>query len=87
MAGHFLIVEARFYEDLGDALAEGAISAIEEAGGTFERVEVPGALEIPGQWPWRRHLTITLMVMWRLDVSSAVKQAIMIQSVMNQLEA
>lgn len=48
MAGHFLIVEARFYEDLGDALAEGAISAIEEAGGTFERVEVPGALEIPG---------------------------------------
>ena len=48
MAGHFLIVEARFYEDLGDALAEGAISAIEEADGTFERVEVPGALEIPG---------------------------------------
>lgn len=48
MAGHFLIVEARFYEDLGDALADGAISAIEEAGGTFERVEVPGALEIPG---------------------------------------
>ena len=48
MAGHFLIVEARFYEDLGDALADGAISAIEEAGGTFARVEVPGALEIPG---------------------------------------
>lgn len=47
MAGHFLIVEARFYEDLGDALADGAISAIEEAGGSFARVEVPGALEIP----------------------------------------
>ena len=47
MAGHFLIVEARFYEDLGDALADGAIAAIEEAGGTYERVEVPGALEIP----------------------------------------
>ena len=48
MSGHFLIVEARFYTDLGDALAEGAISAIEAAGGTYERVAVPGALEIPG---------------------------------------
>lgn len=48
MADHFLIVEARFYTDLGDALAEGAIAAIEAAGGTYERVAVPGALEIPG---------------------------------------
>lgn len=48
MSGHFLIVEARFYTDLGDALAEGAIAAIEAAGGTYERVAVPGALEIPG---------------------------------------
>ena len=48
MSGHFLIVEARFYTDLGDALAEGAIAAIEAAGGTYERVDVPGALEIPG---------------------------------------
>lgn len=48
MSGHFLIVEARFYTDLGDALADGAIAAIEAAGGTYERVAVPGALEIPG---------------------------------------
>ncbi|MGC6516549.1 MAG: 6,7-dimethyl-8-ribityllumazine synthase [Candidatus Puniceispirillaceae bacterium] len=48
MAGHFLIVEARFYEALGDALAEGAISALEAAGASYERLDVPGALEIPG---------------------------------------
>jgi len=45
---HLLIVEARFYTDLADELALGAIEAIEAAGGTWERVEVPGALEIPG---------------------------------------
>ena len=33
MAGHFLIVEARFYEELGDALADGAITS-RDAGGT-----------------------------------------------------
>ena len=48
MSGHFLIVEARFYTYLGDALADGAIAAIEAAGATYERVAVPGALEIPG---------------------------------------
>ncbi len=44
---HLLIVEARFYKDLADELAAGAIEAIEAAGATWERVEVPGALEIP----------------------------------------
>lgn len=44
---HLLIVEARFYTDLLDELAAGAIEAIEAVGGTWERVEVPGALEIP----------------------------------------
>ena len=45
---HLLIVEARFYTDLADELAQGAIEAIEAAGGTWDRVAVPGALEIPG---------------------------------------
>lgn len=45
---HILIVEARFYEDLADELVAGAIEAIEAAGGTWERIDVPGALEIPG---------------------------------------
>lgn len=45
---HILIIEARFYADLCDELAKGAIAAIEKAGATWERVAVPGALEIPG---------------------------------------
>eukprot|EP00435_Cladocopium_sp_Y103_P076428 s1_g167.t1 len=44
---HILIVEARFYEDLADELARGAIAEIEAQGGTYERVSVPGVLEIP----------------------------------------
>ncbi len=44
---HILIVEARFYDDLADELARGAIAEIEAAGGTYERVSVPGVLEIP----------------------------------------
>ena len=47
MAGHFLIVEARFYAALADAQAAGAIAALQSAGCSFERVSVPGALEIP----------------------------------------
>ncbi len=44
---HLLLVEARFYEDISDALLEGARMALEQAGATFDRVTVPGALEIP----------------------------------------
>jgi 6,7-dimethyl-8-ribityllumazine synthase len=43
-----LIVEARFYEDLSNALFEGAKAALENAGCAFDRFAVPGALEIPG---------------------------------------
>jgi len=45
---HILIVEARFYEAISDGLADGAIKALDKAGATYERVSVPGALEIPG---------------------------------------
>lgn len=44
---HILIVEARFYDDLADELARGAIAAIEARGATYTRVAVPGVLEIP----------------------------------------
>ena len=42
-----LIIEARFYEELADALAAGAEAALSAAGATVERVAVPGVLEIP----------------------------------------
>jgi 6,7-dimethyl-8-ribityllumazine synthase len=45
---HILIVEARFYDDLLDALQEGARSALDALGATHEIITVPGALEIPG---------------------------------------
>lgn len=44
----FLIVEARFYDELNDMLIAGARAALEEAGHEVETLTVPGALEIPG---------------------------------------
>jgi 6,7-dimethyl-8-ribityllumazine synthase len=46
-APHLLIVEARFYEDLSDALLNGAKLALDEAHATYDVVTVPGALEVP----------------------------------------
>lgn len=46
-SGRVLIIEARFYEDVGDELAAGAIAELEAAGASFTRIAVPGALEIP----------------------------------------
>jgi 6,7-dimethyl-8-ribityllumazine synthase len=44
---HLLIVEARFYDDLSDALLDGAKAALDAAGATYDVLTVPGALEIP----------------------------------------
>jgi 6,7-dimethyl-8-ribityllumazine synthase len=43
-----LIVEARFYPEISDALYDGAARALDAEGVSSERVTVPGALEIPG---------------------------------------
>lgn len=49
MAGpHLLIVESPYYEHIANGLAQGAIAAIEKAGGSYDRLSVPGALEVPG---------------------------------------
>ena len=42
-----LIVVAPYYKDIADGLVAGAKAEIEAAGGTYEVIEVPGALEIP----------------------------------------
>lgn len=44
---HVLILEARFYEAIADMMAEGAIAELEARGATYERIAVPGALELP----------------------------------------
>jgi 6,7-dimethyl-8-ribityllumazine synthase len=42
-----LIVVAPYYKDIADNLVAGAKAEIEAAGGTWELVEMPGALEVP----------------------------------------
>jgi 6,7-dimethyl-8-ribityllumazine synthase len=42
-----LIVEARFYDDIADALLAGASKVLKEAEADFTCVTVPGSLEIP----------------------------------------
>jgi 6,7-dimethyl-8-ribityllumazine synthase len=42
-----LIVEARFYDNIADALLEGATQALTAYGAEYDVVTVPGALEIP----------------------------------------
>jgi 6,7-dimethyl-8-ribityllumazine synthase len=42
-----LVVEARFYDDIADALLAGARRVLEAEGAAFDRISVPGSLEIP----------------------------------------
>jgi 6,7-dimethyl-8-ribityllumazine synthase len=42
-----LIVVAPYYKDIADDLIAGAKATIEKVGGTWELIEVPGALEVP----------------------------------------
>jgi len=41
-----LIVQARFYEDIADALLVGATRVLKQADAAYERVSVPGSLEV-----------------------------------------
>ena len=42
-----LIVDANFYQDLASELVRGAVAELEKIGISYERLSVPGALEIP----------------------------------------
>jgi 6,7-dimethyl-8-ribityllumazine synthase len=44
---HMLIVEARFYDHISDELLRGATQALDQVSARYDRVSVPGALEIP----------------------------------------
>ena len=46
-AGRFSSSSAPFYRDIADALNRRGAAEIEKVGGSFEVVEVPGALEVP----------------------------------------
>lgn len=43
-----LIVESRYYDDIVDHLVQGAVAKLTNEGVGYKRVQVPGALEIPG---------------------------------------
>jgi 6,7-dimethyl-8-ribityllumazine synthase len=42
-----LVVESRFYNEISDALLRGATRALDQGGATYDRITVPGSLEIP----------------------------------------
>jgi 6,7-dimethyl-8-ribityllumazine synthase len=44
---HMLIVESRFYDGISDELLNGATRVLNDAGARYDRVTVPGTLEIP----------------------------------------
>ena len=42
-----LIVEARYYSGIADALVEGSTQVLDAAGVKYDRLEVPGVFEVP----------------------------------------
>lgn len=47
MSKKFLIIESRFYTDILDVLVDGAIRQLQLNNSEYERLDVPGALEMP----------------------------------------
>ncbi len=47
MSAKILVIEARYYEGISDALLEGALEVLQDARAKIVKVTVPGALEIP----------------------------------------
>lgn len=47
MSDHVLVVEGRFYGNIADQLATGALDILDDSGVTHQRLAVPGAFEVP----------------------------------------
>ena len=47
LGAHVLVIEAPYYSAIAEELAKGAIAELEAQRATYERISVPGALEIP----------------------------------------
>ena len=47
MENKILLVDADFYKDIADELVRGAIRQLQEKNFKYDRISVPGALEIP----------------------------------------
>jgi 6,7-dimethyl-8-ribityllumazine synthase len=45
---HVLVIAAPYYTDVVETMCRRAVAAIEAAGATSERLDVPGAFELPG---------------------------------------
>jgi 6,7-dimethyl-8-ribityllumazine synthase len=45
---YLLVIDSLFYPDVSEELVKGALAEIGKSGGTYTRVSVPGAFEIPG---------------------------------------
>ena len=44
---HILIISAPYYEHISSQLVDGAVEALEREGATYDKIDVPGVLEIP----------------------------------------
>jgi 6,7-dimethyl-8-ribityllumazine synthase len=47
ISAHLLVIEARYYDEIGTLLLDGAMAEMKASGVTWDVVRVPGALEIP----------------------------------------
>ena len=44
---HVLIIDAPYYENISGELTAGAVEVLDAAGATYDKLDVPGVLEIP----------------------------------------
>jgi 6,7-dimethyl-8-ribityllumazine synthase len=45
---YLLVIDSAYYPEVSEELVKGALAEIGKSGGTYTRVSVPGAFEIPG---------------------------------------